>query len=63
MTLEYKIQLSDGSYCKILHSKSRTQCFSKEDFFFFSGGLSLEAIHQSSENSFRDFFVKTTKES
>ena len=36
-------------------------CFSKEDFF--SGGLSLEALHQSSGSSFRDFFVKTTKES
>ena len=30
---------------------------------FFSGGLSLKAIHQSSGGSFRDFFVKTTKES
>ena len=29
----------------------------------FSGGLSLEAIHQSSGRSFRDFFAKTTKES
>ena len=32
MTLKYKIQLSEGSWDKILHSKSRTQCFSKEDF-------------------------------
>ena len=28
MTLKYKMQK-----CKILHSKSRTQCFSKEEFF------------------------------
>ena len=62
MTSKYKMQLSEGSWDKILHSKSRTQCFSKEEFFF-SGGLSHEAIHQSSGSSFRDFFVKTTKES
>ena len=61
MTLKYKMQLSEGSWDKILHSKSRTQCFSKEDIF--SGGLSPEAIHLSSGSSFRDFFVKTTKES
>ena len=61
MTLKYKMQLSEGSWDKILHSESRTRCFSKEDFF--SGGLSLEAIHQSSRSSFRDFFVKTAKES
>ena len=30
MTLEYKMQLSEGSWDKILHSKSRTLCFSKE---------------------------------
>ena len=28
----------------------------------FSGGMSPEAIHQSSGSSFRDFFVKTTRE-
>ena len=56
------MQLSEGFWDKILHSKSATQCFSKEDVFF-SGGLSLEAIHQSSGSSFRDFFLKTTKES
>ena len=55
------MQLSEGSWDKILHSKSRTQCFSKEEFF--SGGLSLEAIHQSSRSSFRDFSAKTTEES
>ena len=60
MTLKYKMQLYGGSWDKILHSKSRTQCFLKEDFF--SGGLSLEAIHQSSGSRFRDFYVKTTKE-
>ena len=31
MTLKYKIQLSKGSWDKFLHSKSRTQCFSKEE--------------------------------
>ena len=30
---------------------------------FCSGGLSLEAIDQSSGSSFRDFFVKTIKDS
>ena len=61
MTLKYKKQLSEGFWDKIPHSKSKTKCFSKEDFF--SGGLSLEAIHQSSGSRVRDFFVKTTKES
>ena len=53
LTLEYKMQPSEGSLDKILHlhSKSRSQCFSKEDFFF-SGGLSLEAIHQTFGSSF-----------
>ena len=64
MTLIYKMQLSEGSWDKILHSKSRTQCLLKD---FFSGGLSLEAIHQSSGSSFCDsfcdFFLKTTEES
>ena len=49
MTSEYKMKLSEGSRDKILHSKLRTQRFWKEEvFFFFSGGLSLEAIDQSS---------------
>ena len=47
---------------KALHSKPRTQCFSKGEIFF-SGGLSLEAKHQRSGGSFRDFLVKTTMES
>ena len=34
MTLKYKMQLSEGSWDKILHSKSRTLCFSKEELFF-----------------------------
>ena len=33
MTLKYKMQPFDRSGAKILHSKSRIQCFSKEDFF------------------------------
>ena len=64
ITLKYKMQLSEGSRNKILHSKSRTQCFSKEEKIGGGGGgFSLEAIHQSSGSSFRDFFVKTTRES
>ena len=66
MALKYKMKLSEGSWDKILHSRSRTLWFWKEDFFFFfffSGGLSLGAIDQSSGSSFRDFFVKTSKES
>ena len=62
MTLKYKMQLTEGSWDKTLHSKSKIQCFSKEEIFF-CGGLSLEAMHQSSGSSFRDFFVKTTEES
>ena len=62
MTLKYKMQPSEDSWDKILHSKSRTQCFSKEEIFF-SGGLSLKVIHLSSRSSFCDFFVKTNKES
>ena len=61
MTLKYKMQLSEGSWDKILHAKSRTQCFSKEEIFFF-GGLSLEAIQQTSGSSFPNFFLQTTKE-
>ena len=33
MTWKYKMQLSEGSWDKILHSKSRTQRFGKEFFF------------------------------
>ena len=61
MTLKYKMQLSEGFWDKTLYSKSRTQCFSKEEFFTLA--ICLEAIHQSSGSSFRNFFVKTTKES
>ena len=56
------MQLSEGSWDKILHSKSMTQCFLGGGRNTFSGGLSLEAIYQISGSSFRDFFVKTTKE-
>ena len=62
MTLKYKMKLSQGSWDKILHSKLRT-LFLEGSNFFFSGGLSLEAIDQSSGSSFHNFFVKTTKES
>ena len=62
MTLKSKMKLPEGSWDKILHSKSRTQCFWKEEIFF-SGGLSLEAIDQSSGSSFRVSLVKTTEES
>ena len=40
MTLKYKVQLSEGSWDKILHSKSRTQCSWKEDFLFLAVCLS-----------------------
>ena len=60
--IKYKMQLTEGFWDKILHFKSRTQCFSKEEKLF-SDGLSLEAIHQSSGSSFRDFFAKATQES
>ena len=64
MTLKYKMQLPEGSWDKILHSKSRTQRFSKEEFFFSSGGLSLEAITPKFRKQFyADLFIKTTKES
>ena len=33
MTLKYKMQLSEGSWDRILHSKSRTQWFSKKEVF------------------------------
>ena len=63
MSLKYKMQLPEGSWDKILHSKLRT-VFLKGRFFllYFLGGLSLKAIYQSSGSSFRDFFARTTKE-
>ena len=38
--LKYKMQLSEGSWDKILHSKSRTQCFLKEEKNFLAVCLS-----------------------
>ena len=35
MTLKYKMQISENSWDIMLHSKSRTRCFSKDFFFFF----------------------------
>ena len=35
MTLKYNMKLSEGSCDKILYSKLRTQCFWKEEIFFF----------------------------
>ena len=61
MTLKSKMKLSEGSWDKILYSKSRTVFLEGRNIF--SGGLSLEAIDQSSVSSFRASFVKTTKES
>ena len=55
------MKLYEGSREKILHSKSKTVFFEGRNNF--SSGLSLEAINHSSGSSFRDFFVKTTKES
>ena len=43
----------------ILHSRSRTVFF---EGFFFSGGLSLEAIHQSSGSSFSQLLSKDYQE-
>ena len=40
MTLNCKMQLSEGSWDKILHFKSRTQCFSKEKICFLTVCLS-----------------------
>ena len=60
MTLRYKMQLSEGSWNKILHSKSRKPCFSKEEIF--SGSLSLEVMHQSSGSSWLPRKVKTLLE-
>ena len=57
-----------GSWWKEMGTRPPSSVFRGHSVFrrkkyFFSGGLSLEAIHQSSESSFRDFFVKTTKAS
>ena len=58
--------------CRVLEIKSYIlswghSVFGRKNFFsffpFFSGGLSLEAIDQSSGSSYRALFVKTTKES
>ena len=40
ITSKYSMQLSEGSWDKILHSKSKKQCFSQEDFFFLAVCLS-----------------------
>ena len=53
--LKYKMKLSDSSWDRE-HS-----VFARKKYF--SDGLSLEAIDQSSGSSFHDFFVKTAKES
>ena len=62
VTLKYKMQLSEGSRDKILHSKSRTQCFLEGRNIFFLRFVFRSDI-PSSGSIFRDFFVKTTKES
>ena len=59
--IKIQMQLSEDSWDEVLHSKSRTQGFRRKKNN--SGGLPLEAIHQSSGSSFRDIFVKTTDES
>ena len=40
MTTKYKMQLSEGSWDKILHSKSKSQCFSTEEIFLLAVCLS-----------------------
>ena len=47
MTLKYKMQLSEVSWDKILHSKMRTRCFWKFFFFF------LRFVSQSDMPKFR----------
>ena len=61
------IKIQKCSNLKVPEIKAYILCrehsvFRREKYFF-SGGLSLEAIHQSFGSSFRDFFVKTTRES
>ena len=62
MTLKYKMQLSEGSWDKILHSKSRIQCFWKKEKNFLAVCLS-KRYTKVPKVVFCNFFVKTTKES
>ena len=62
MTLKYKKQLSEGSWDKVLRSKLRTLCFSKEEFFFPAVCLSKQNT-KVQEVVFAIFFVKTAMES
>ena len=54
ITLKYKMQLSEGSWDKILHSKSRprVRCFSKEDFFLW------RFVSRSDTPKFRKYFSR-----
>ena len=68
LSMKYDIKIQKCSYLKVPEIKSYTlsqghSVFRRKKYFFLSGGLSFEAIHQSSGSSFCDFFVKTTKES
>ena len=53
MTLKYKMQLSEGSWDKIVHSKLRTQCLSKEEIFFF-----WRFVSRSDTPKFRTYFSR-----
>ena len=53
MTLKYKMQLSEGSWDIILHSKSRAQCFWKEEKNFLAVWLSKRYIPK-----FRQWFSR-----
>ena len=61
MTLRYKMQLSEFPEIKSYILSQGYSVFRRKNFFY--GCLFTEAIHQSSGSRFRDFFVKTTKES
>ena len=63
MTLKYKMQLSEGSWEKQSYILSGGRSALGSFDFFSPGSLSLEAMHQSSGSSFRNFRVKTNKES
>ena len=60
MTLKYKMQYQKVPEIET-YILSRGHSVFRRKKYFFSGGLSLDALHQSSKSTFRDFFVKTTK--
>ena len=65
LSMKYDIEIENAAIWRFLRKKSYILSRGHSVFQtkIFSGGLSLEAIHQRSGSIFRDFFVKTTKES